>query len=89
VDGKFAVLADSSSVVTCDDKQSAVTALFSVYWIFDLKYSTKHKRTMELFAKVIFKVEKGKIGSAVQTVLNALQSLLLIFLCHIFNFVMY
>ena len=72
-DGTYTVVADTSvSVVVCQDKSSAVTGLFAVYWIFDIQFAAAHKRTMELFEKAVFKLNKAKPGQAVQRILNAL-----------------
>jgi len=62
----YTVMVDNVSLVTCEDKSSAVTALFATYWIFDIQYVAAHKKTMELFEKVIFKISPSKPGQGLQ-----------------------
>jgi len=68
----YTVMVDNVPLVTCEDKSSAVTALFATYWIFDLQYVAAHKKTMELFEKVIFKISQTKPGQGLQRFLNSL-----------------
>lgn len=68
----YIVKVDGASVVHCDDRISAVTALFSSYWIFDIRYANENKRTLELLEKCVFKVTAAKPGQAVLRFINSL-----------------
>ena len=69
---EYTVMVDNTSIVTCEDKALAVTALFASYWIFDIKYAASHKRALELLEKAIFKISSSKPSQALQRVLNSL-----------------
>jgi len=53
-DGLYTVIADQITVVDCEDKVTAVSVVFAVYWILDIQYAAGHKRTMEMFEKAIY-----------------------------------
>jgi hypothetical protein len=66
------VFVDGVEVVRCLDEVSAATSVFAVYWIFNIQYYSKQRKTLELLDKAVFKTTRAALSQPVLKVYNSL-----------------